>query len=1103
MKKFKRILALVLAIMTVVSTMSVGVIAADTDNCPIALARKEHTVETCDKAGVTYTAQLTIEATCDEVGYIIYTCDDCGEEFADAIPAKGHKYETVIIEDAQCTIPGSKKEVCSVCGDETAPIEIRSKGHVWTEVLTKAPTYIEDGLVTFTCKSCGLVKEVVVEALCEHDWEPVLEVEPTCTTNGSHYHIHCTKCDVRMVEDKYVTEEEVILPALGHTGEWVKDSENCTTITYKQTCPVCGTVTPKTEDKENAEHTWVPTLNDVSVTATYNRVLGLTDGWNVHKFQCGGEALIYRYCSVCNEFETKEVEFDGHVWAVDTTKTPADICLNGGILYEYCLACGALEDGQYVTTKTTKIEAGKGHTWEEVERVEATCANGGKEGYITYGCTTCYARNDVVIPVPGHVYETITVPATCAAASYTCKECVGCGERIEVSDPIGEKNPDGHVLVEEIIIEPTCTSVGQKMTYCLYCDDFDEIIEEVPALGHTEKIQRVVPATCQSEGVIYLYCTACEEEYTETIEKIECNKVVVKVIPATCNTYEVIIEKCTMCGATYTRENKDAGFAKHTLDDGAALEVVREATCSNNGLGKGECQYCGDTIFVTIPALKHDWRPIDGSDETEEYLAPIDRAYCGQYARAFEKCANRDCGAYRMVDYEAAPAEAHNWVEDKAAYVAPTCQAEGNRHFDCENCWMDEDEAVAKTAHKSEKTGEWFTACGEIVCGDKCEMCGYTHTHVQEEIAPQTCYSYESLVHFCLDCDKAIHTEIIGNTMNEHDYSVLVSEVKPTCQKEGVQLYACSTKGCTETKTVSVAKINCDIDTQEWVVVRPATATQMGIEERACTMCGKTERRAIDNNKQHFEFKYELNHVDAIDGAYEIDNDSIVNSGVVALTIKTNASIDLNSVLLKLEYDPSVLTFRDYANENDDFVGNFLVGNPVVTDKNGKITEAYINIYAIATAFDAKPEESNITLSGEEVFVTLYFDVADDANGKNIEFTLSQEVEVSKVEINPDGSINPVILTTGVKVGTAGDVIVPKTFSATANKVVLLGDLNDNGSVTGVDHLAMKLNVLQGVTENSVADINKDGTVDVFDYVIMGQYLAGMITKDQYLNSDF
>ena len=117
-----------------------------------------------------------------------------------------------------------------------------------------------------------------------------------------------------------------------------------------------------------------------------------------------------------------------------------------------------------------------------------------------------------------------------------------------------------------------------------------------------------------------------------------------------------------------------------------------------------------------------------------------------------------------MTDYEAAPAEAHNWVEDKAAYVAPTCQAKGNRHFDCEYCWMEKDEAVAKTAHKSEKTDEWFTACGEIVYGDKCVMCGYTHTNVQEEIAPQTCYSYESLVHFCLDCDKAIHTEIIGNT---------------------------------------------------------------------------------------------------------------------------------------------------------------------------------------------------------------------------------------------------------------------------------------------------------------------------------------------------
>ena len=80
------------------------------------------------------------EATCTDP----QNCTVCGEEI---VPAKGHAPGA----EATCTEP----QKCLVCGIEL----VAALGHNWDDgEITTAPTYDEEGVLTYTCGRCGVQK---------------------------------------------------------------------------------------------------------------------------------------------------------------------------------------------------------------------------------------------------------------------------------------------------------------------------------------------------------------------------------------------------------------------------------------------------------------------------------------------------------------------------------------------------------------------------------------------------------------------------------------------------------------------------------------------------------------------------------------------------------------------------------------------------------------------------------------------------------------------------------------------------------------------------------------------------------------------------------
>lgn len=646
----------------------------------------------------------------------------------------------------------------------------------------------------------------------EHHTPETLERrEPTCTKTGLTEGSKCSVCNTILK-----AQEEI--PLAGHTEEIVYGkAATCkeTGLTNGIRCSVCHTITKAQEEIPLTPHS-PQTLVRVEPTCT---ATGLTEGSK---------------CSVCN-----------------------------------------------MTLKVQEKIPLADHTEETIVGKAATCAETGLTDGIK--CSVCneIIKPQIPIPVTEHNWtiqnEQVTVNPTCTTKgekTYT-KMCTGCGQTKTETEELSEVE---HTWVEETIIDfrPTCVLSGTKHIErtCSVCNECQKLPSEpMPATGeHVEEEIPGKPATCTEAGYkdysICRFCYAFIKE-REDIEPLTHDwgaesETVTK--PATCTETGIIAYTKTCqrlgCDAEDTRY-VTISAAPHTEVEIAAVD----ATCTAPGWTAGvECSVCKNVLKEPerVEMAPHRWGP-----EQEEETKP---ATCTEEGiKTYKKI----CAVCKKEESRTEPFGPNGHTVVYLSEVPATCTKDGKTAGEecsvCHKVLKEQKPIPAAHTNLVPVSGRPAdcTHWGQTE-GVRCDNCG-VFTKPQEDIPPLehawTISGGTETITKNPTCTEAGEKTITGGstcsrcnaeTTDEqtveippltHQWGEAAEEVikPPTCKEKGIKTITrlCTRDGCQE-KDEKTEELDLLAHTWgEWKTVQEPTATEAGMKERDCAVCGDKDTEEI------------------------------------------------------------------------------------------------------------------------------------------------------------------------------------------------------------------------------------------------------------------
>lgn len=261
------------------------------------------------------------------------------------------------------------------------------------------------------------------------------------------------------------------------------------------------------------------------------------------------------------------------------------------------------------------------------------------------------------------------------------------------------------------------------------------------------------------------------------------------------------------------------------------------ATCTSKGGTTYQCTECSHTfIRDTAEMLDHKW-------ETVSETAPTCTA-SGAITRRCTVCNTE------QIDSNG---EATGHIHTKTSTKEPTCSEEGYSYSTCDVCGLvviDEDSYTDKIEHTYQK---------QIITDPTCQQEGYaeyTCTICQtsyreqiaivdhdrtEEVTPPTHTAQGYTTFTCRFCGETKRDEFTEPIPYDMEYTV----EEPTCTENGQKVGVCR-DGCLHTVNETLPALGHDFGENEgWTVVRQASETLDGLEQRVCLHCALTESRSI------------------------------------------------------------------------------------------------------------------------------------------------------------------------------------------------------------------------------------------------------------------
>lgn len=152
--------------------------------------------------GHTWEKTKVVEATCTEAGYVEYTCSECGEKEPEDVMPYGHYWVKCAEVAGTCTHPSYIHYECgNGCGD-TKTDTIKAPGHDWKDLYELQPaTCTLAGSMKTECKVCGEVGSRIAEIIPHEfgEWIVTKNVD-----NGMCVRIRsCIMCNKQEAEELY------------------------------------------------------------------------------------------------------------------------------------------------------------------------------------------------------------------------------------------------------------------------------------------------------------------------------------------------------------------------------------------------------------------------------------------------------------------------------------------------------------------------------------------------------------------------------------------------------------------------------------------------------------------------------------------------------------------------------------------------------------------------------------------------------------------------------------------------------------------------------------------------------------------------------------
>ena len=1016
--------------------------------------------------------------TCTMFGFKFYGCVICGmpaqatgdENFnlpADVegwvsngvwrIPMVDHDYSVPVSSTpGNCTTDAVTVTKCSVCGDphtdtQTAP----GHNYQYSDALYVAPTCQTDGSKQKACTVCGdkLAAEPILANDSAHVWDENRAVITTPAT--------CTKDGVRLDFCKYCSHKEERPYSLGgHDFSKIVDDIDPDCVTeghYVIECAICEANGPRiTVEAHNIRENVTVEENEYAahiircyekLEAYYSATKHVATGhsyvdangdyydlfFDLAKRTCTTDGEIYKICDVCDaralltEAEALAIGFEiaryNHTTPNGSTirnVVNPPLCGVDGSSYDICSLCQTKWNEQTLPYQ----EYNKDHH-----------ASAGLNADTVWHDGVEYADKDAADAAAGGVANGVYRNATCYVTALYDYKCASCGLQFYYEDAAA-----GHVYSAEVPAStPDCLNGG---------------------------------------NIAYYTCTS------------SCGAYFVKVD----GEYVRVNESDVMLGAL------GHDFSVHHAED--------PADCLNTGVKEYyDCSRCSaysldgvsaSTASRTIDALGHDF--------SVNHIAVAPK--CEVPGTLAHKSCSR-CDAYSFDGTNAStastvdPALSHVWVNSPA--VTATCVTPGYQYHYCKLCGDEYVDlykyALGHTFQDVAKENETCAVAG-TEAHVKCTTCSKLFAAGTTDVLSTSYISASSLV---IPATGA-HKDADGNPINDTcapgmdtsaasatcavcqgqiaiTHSALASnDVDATCTEYGYTAFYC--KDCGYQHVQKKPEFAPTGHNYQWVVL-PGDEAGMyteGLETEKCVAgngsagCGDVKGTRVIPATGGIEFSFNMDNA-IVSGA------EYVNGGKIKVTIYYKAAnIDLANVMLRLDYDASVLSYvsGDFKCAAVDAATELAIFDSANASIGGK-TAGYVVISAKTTGFGEAP--ANKKLDGEGVFAEVYFNVKQDVSAASeIWFKVAETGDSASKVLKANGDV------VSTKFGTPnadGEVISEVTKA--------LGDINIDGSYDSADEVKF-LNTAFSGNYVAEADINQDGIIFRDDYVILQDLLLGNIT---------